>query len=45
MDKIVEQYEAMRVDVPASALPKFVFALLSEKYSGRNGAVDEFRLL
>ena len=31
------------VDVPASALPKLVFALLREKYSARSGAVDEFR--
>jgi hypothetical protein len=30
------------VDVPASALRKLVFALLREKYSGRDGAVDEF---
>ena len=31
------------VDVPATALPKLVFALMREKYSGRSGAVDEFR--
>lgn len=31
------------VDVPAAALRKLVFALIREKYSGRNGAVDEFR--
>jgi hypothetical protein len=31
------------VDVPAAALHKMVFALLREKYSGRGGAVDEFR--
>jgi hypothetical protein len=31
------------VDVPATALPKLVFALIREKYSGRSGAVDEFR--
>ena len=30
------------VDVPAAALHKLVFALLREKYSGRDGAVDEF---
>jgi hypothetical protein len=30
------------VDVPAPALRKLVFALLSEKYVGRSGAVDEF---
>jgi hypothetical protein len=30
------------VDVPAAALRKLVFALLCEKYSGRDGAVDEF---
>ena len=31
------------VDVPATALPKLVFALLREKYAGRSGAVDELR--
>jgi hypothetical protein len=31
------------VDVPASALHKLVFALLREKYTGRDKAVDEFR--
>jgi len=31
------------VDVPATALRKLVFALLSEKYLGRIRAVDEFR--
>jgi hypothetical protein len=31
------------VDVPASALPKLVFVLLREKYTGRDTAVDEFR--
>jgi hypothetical protein len=31
------------VDVPARALAKLVFALMLEKYSGRNGSVDEFR--
>src|ERR1700686_3042958 len=31
------------VDVPATALRKLVFPLLREKYSGRDGAVDEFR--
>jgi hypothetical protein len=31
------------VDVPAKALHKLVFALIREKYSGRSGAVDEFR--
>ena len=31
------------VDVPAKALHKLVFSLIREKYSGRNGAVDEFR--
>jgi hypothetical protein len=31
------------VDVPANALRKLVFALLSEKYLGRSGAVDELR--
>jgi len=31
------------VDVPATALHKLVFALLREKYTGRSGAVDEFR--
>src|SRR5665213_3536827 len=30
------------VDVPATALRKLVFALLREKYVGRDGAVDEF---
>ncbi len=30
------------VDVPASALRKLVFALLHEKYAGRERAVDEF---
>jgi hypothetical protein len=30
------------VDVPAAELRKLVFALLREKYSGREGAVDEF---
>ena len=30
------------VDVPASALRKLVFALLREKYAGRERAVDEF---
>ena len=33
------------VDVPATALPKLVFALIRDKYSGRNGSVDEFRAL
>jgi hypothetical protein len=31
------------VNVPATALPKLVFVLLREKYSGRDKAVDEFR--
>ena len=31
------------VDIPAKALHKLVFALIREKYSGRSGAVDEFR--
>ncbi len=31
------------VDVPAKALRKLLFALLREKYAGREGAVDEFR--
>ena len=31
------------VDVPATALPKLVFALVREKYSGQSRAVDEFR--
>jgi hypothetical protein len=31
------------VDVPAAALHKLLFILLREKYSGRSGAVDEFR--
>jgi hypothetical protein len=30
------------VDVPATALRNLVFALLREKYAGRDGAVDEF---
>src|SRR5208282_2433016 len=32
------------IDVPATALPKLVFALLREKYAGRDKAVDEFRV-
>jgi hypothetical protein len=31
------------VDVPAVALPKLVFALIREKYSGQSGSVDELR--
>src|ERR1700738_992895 len=31
------------VDVPATALPKLVFALIRERYSSRRSAVDEFR--
>jgi hypothetical protein len=31
------------VDVPTTALHKLVFALLRDRYSGRSGAVDEFR--
>jgi len=31
------------LDVPATALRKLVFALLSERYAGRARAVDEFR--
>ncbi len=31
------------VDVPGTALRKLVFALLREKYAGRDGAVGEFR--
>ena len=31
------------IDVPATALRKLVFVLLSEKYVGRSGAIDEFR--
>ena len=31
------------VDVSASAIRKLVFALLREKYGGRERAVDEFR--
>jgi hypothetical protein len=31
------------VDVPANALHKLVFALIREKYSGKNKAVDEFK--
>jgi hypothetical protein len=31
------------VDIPATALPKLVFALIREKYSGRSRAVDELR--
>ncbi len=48
MGKIVEEiwgdsdYEFW-IDVPASALPKLAFALLREKYAGRDKAVDEFR--
>jgi hypothetical protein len=30
------------VDVPATALRKLAFALLREKYTGRDKAVDEF---
>ena len=37
-----DEYEFW-VDVPGTALPKLVFALIREKYSGRSGAVDEFR--
>jgi hypothetical protein len=37
-----EDYEFW-VDVPATALPKLVFALLRDRYVGRAGAVDEFR--
>src|SRR5215204_4237850 len=32
------------VSVPGEALPAVVFALLKEKYSGRLGAVDEFKV-
>jgi hypothetical protein len=32
------------VDVPASALHKLVFALIREKCSGREEAVDEFKV-
>lgn len=32
------------IDVPATALPKLAFALLREKYAGRDKAVDEFRV-
>jgi hypothetical protein len=32
------------MDVPAGALPKLVFALLRDRYAGRAGAVDEFRI-
>jgi hypothetical protein len=31
------------VNVPGTALPKLVFVLLREKYTGRDKAVDEFR--
>jgi hypothetical protein len=31
------------VNVPATAVPKLVFALLREKYLGRRDAVQEFR--
>jgi hypothetical protein len=31
------------VDVPAIELHKLVFSMIKEKYSGRSGAVDEFR--
>lgn len=31
------------VDVPGTALRKLAFALLREKYAGRDKAVDEFR--
>src|SRR5262245_43284872 len=31
------------VDVPASEIPKLLFALLHDRYAGRSGAVDEFR--
>jgi len=31
------------VDVPATALRKLAFALLREKYTGQDKAVDEFR--
>jgi len=31
------------VDVPSTAIPKLVFALLRDRYAGRSGAVDEFR--
>jgi hypothetical protein len=33
------------VNVPATAAPKLVFALLREKYLGRRDAVQEFREL
>jgi hypothetical protein len=48
MGKLVEEiwgegdYEFC-VNVPATALPKLVFVLLREKYTGRDKAVDEFR--
>ena len=48
MGKVVEEiwgdsdYEFW-TDVPASALCKLAFALLREKYVGRERAVDEFR--
>ena len=48
MGKVVEEiwgdddYEFW-VQIPATALHKPVFALLREKYSGRDGSVDEFR--
>jgi len=29
------------IDIPATALPKLVFTLIREKYSGRSSAVDE----
>jgi hypothetical protein len=32
------------VDVPATALHKLVFALVREKYTGRDASVDEFRM-
>ena len=32
------------VDVPATALHKLVFALMREKYTGRDASVDEFRM-
>jgi|SRR5271155_25033 len=36
-----DDYE-FRVDVPATALHKLVFALLRDRYADRPGAVDEF---
>ena len=37
-------YYEFWVDVPAGEIHNLLFALLRERYAGRNDAVDEFRL-